>query len=272
MNIVYIVLLIFIACILLGNKSKRETFSQESLPNLYYINMKKSKERNSRFISRLEGKSLRLFNNVKRIDAITPLTLDRTRNIIPEKCKDNSRAEMSCSLSHLKAIHTAYHDNVEYALIMEDDMYFMVDPDWKEIIQSAPTDWEVLQLFTFYAYVYEEYNKSGTKWVEHVPRFMASTGAYIINRAAMERLLSQFIPDEYTIANWDDIQNITFKNVLSECNADYFLYKHLKTYVHTLVLFNAEGFDSEIHPEHLGYHNQSKEEINKIKDIQSASH
>ncbi|NDC57019.1 MAG: hypothetical protein EBZ69_09510 [Alphaproteobacteria bacterium] len=155
---------------------------------------------------------------------------------------------------------------------MEDDMYFMADPDWKEIIQSAPADWEILQLFTFYADVYQEYNKSGNKWVEHVPKFMASTGAYVINRTAMERLLSQFIPVEYTIANWDDIQNITFKNVLIECNADYFLYKHLKTYVHTLVLFNAEGFDSEIHPEHLGYHNQSKEEINKIKDIQSASH
>lgn len=233
-----------------------ENFEQNvnMLPHIFYINMNKSKDRNDRFIMRLKDKPYVL----RRIEAITPETLNNKLIKLPEHCKQTD-AELSCSLSHLKAIHVAYHTQLDYALIMEDDMYFIKNPDWEALINSAPKNWELLQLFTLNTDVY---NKIELTWDEH-ERKMYSTGAYVINRDGMEKLLEQFVP-EYKKENWDEISTINFENVLVECIADFFIYYHLKTYVYSDILFNTEGIDSEIHSEHLPFH---RDGINKINDI-----
>jgi glycosyl transferase family 25 len=224
--------------------------------------MEKSKDRNNRFRSRLHNTQYK----ITRIDAVTPKTLNNQVILIPEKCKQLTESEMSCSISHLKAIHTAYNANVDYALIMEDDI-FLVDStteiDWEYIIRSAPNDWEVLQLYTFDDNVYQT---KDVKWVKHEPKKMTSTGAYLISRDGMKKILQFFIPSHYTGQKWEDVDTINLLDVLIECNADYFIYYHLKTYVHSEVLFNAEGIDSEIHADHLPAHIESIKKINAIRE------
>ena len=74
-----------------------------------------------------------------------------------------SPGELGCSFSHLKAIHQAYLDGEDTALIVEDDIVMDDAPHWPEAIQDlvtkAPADWGVLQLWTnnpsFYKYVHQ---------------------------------------------------------------------------------------------------------------------
>ena len=251
--------MIIIMILYVLNFSFYENFEDVNMfPHIFYININKSKDRNNRFRSRLENTSYVL----RRIEAITPETLNNKVIRLPEHCKSLTNEELSCSLSHLKAIHTAYHAQLKYVLIMEDDIYFMKHPDWEVLINSAPRNWEVLQLFTLETDVY---NNDELIWEEH-RRNMYSAGAYVINLIGMEKLLKQFVP-EYKKENWDEISTINFENTLNivkVCVADIFIFTHVKTYVYSDILFNAEGIDSEIHSDHLSFHRTN---INKINEI-----
>ena len=255
-NINIIIIMIIIMILYVLRFSFYENFEDVNMfPHIFYININKSKDRNNRFRSRLENTPYVL----RRIEAITPETLNNKVIKLPEHCKSLTNEELSCSLSHLKAIHTAYHAKLKYALIMEDDIYFMKHPDWKALINSAPRNWEILQLFTFDTSVY---NKDELTWEEHEEN-MYSGGAYVINLIGMEKLLKQFVP-EYKKENWDEISTINFEDVLVECVADFFIYYHLKTYIYLDILFNTEGIDSEIHPGHLPSHREGIKRLNEV--------
>ena len=68
--------------------------------------------------------------------------------------------ELACSLSHLRAIATAWADGVQTALIVEDDISFEYLPAWPLSLQQlalrAPANWEILQLYTSRAKLYKE--------------------------------------------------------------------------------------------------------------------
>ena len=71
-----------------------------------------------------------------------------------------SPGEYGCTFSHLRAIHQAFVDGEQTALIVEDDIRFEDMPLWPETLQdivaAAPPDWDILQLWTnnptFYQY------------------------------------------------------------------------------------------------------------------------
>jgi GR25 family glycosyltransferase involved in LPS biosynthesis len=71
-----------------------------------------------------------------------------------------SPGEYGCTFSHLRAIHQAFIDGEQTALIVEDDIRFEDMPLWPETLQdvvaAAPPDWDILQLWTnnpsFYEY------------------------------------------------------------------------------------------------------------------------
>jgi GR25 family glycosyltransferase involved in LPS biosynthesis len=61
--------------------------------------------------------------------------------------------ELACVASHLLAIHSAVHDETvdpanPYALIVEDDVSFEMDVDFKTLAESAPKNFGILQLMT----------------------------------------------------------------------------------------------------------------------------
>ena len=234
---------------------------------LYYINLEKDIERKHRFLSNLENANCDL--DINRVEAIGIGDFKKYKFIRPLQCKKKMKwlvksnrvqdIEFCCLLSHIKAIHQAYLDGNEYALIMEDDMYFLRYPNWMEIIKSSPEDAEILQLYmsdgNFDIYGLKE------KWFKADG---ASTGSYIINKKGMERVLTNAIGTEYN-RDWSDIKIIDFATGNNSlCIADYYLWHNYNKYVYTSILFNTEGFDSTIHPQQLPQHNYAIEKINKL--------
>jgi len=235
-------------------------------PHIYYINLDKATERNRRFTSRLQSTGL----NATRVRGVTPVDLSRFTIKMPRQCSTNTQLEISCSISHLKAIHTAYHNTSnpdDLGLIMEDDIMFLRVPDWQELVRSAPADWDILQLYiinpAFIDIVYNRPNYGVNKdWMRHEYE-MTSCGAYLMSKRSMERLLRVFVP-EYKNPNWEAITQIDFTHVPSNCIADYFIYLYMKTYVYKKILVNEEGEDSYIHPDHLIGHKHAINRVNQL--------
>ena len=234
---------------------------------LYYINLEKDIERKQRFLSNLENANCDL--DVNRVEAIGIGDFKKYKFIRPLQCKKKMKwlvksnrvqdIEFCCLLSHIKAIHQAYLDGNEYALIMEDDMYYLRYPNWMELIKSFPDDAEMLQLYISTG-KFDHYG-SKEKWVKADG---ASCGAYIINRKVMERVLTNAIGTEYN-RDWSDIKVIDFATGnKSHCYSDAYLWHNYNKYVHTSILFNTEGFDSTIHPDHLPEHRYVIQKINKL--------
>lgn len=64
--------------------------------------------------------------------------------------KKNTKRELTVTSSHLRAIRAAIYANNSkpYALILEDDLQFAFDIDFKKLIENAPADFAMLQLIT----------------------------------------------------------------------------------------------------------------------------
>ena len=81
-----------------------------------------------------------------------------------EHCDKNGggmqSVEVASTLSHLKAVATAWADGVQTALIVEDDISFEYLSAWPLSLQQlalrAPANWEILQLYTSNWKLYEE--------------------------------------------------------------------------------------------------------------------
>ena len=202
-------------------------------PSTYYINLEKSEKRLNDM-----KKELRRFDlSAKRINAYdgrNAASFAKFQIRKSWKCYFTSDIEYAVTLSHLLAIATAYQNDDDVALILEDDMRILRLPTSK-LIRSAPIDWEVLQLsvtgrkaIRLYQGAYEYF----TKWE---PAF-THMGAYMINRRGMIKLLFAMAPD---ILRHRDLLSITFQKAdfritpvpfISSCVADYIIYRLLKTY------------------------------------------
>ena len=102
--------------------------------------------------------------------------------------------EFACLVSHIKAIRRAYSEGDNIAVIAEDDMRFHTEffDSFYEKVDTAPPDWEVLQLYTINPRIVSRLVKiHHSNFVRWYPQYW-STGAYIINRIGMQNLLETF--------------------------------------------------------------------------------
>jgi GR25 family glycosyltransferase involved in LPS biosynthesis len=205
--------------------------SQNStMMNIYYINLEKSKDRNERFLNDISDNNFNPF----RIDAVSPETLPEIKKSSNYKNSFLKKTEDACMASHFKAIHTAYHNNEEYALICEDDA-ILDNIDYRKLISTAPDDWEILQLHFFGTIYFTNkriqhlYNSRNVLWIS-TKNNLLSCGCYIINHKAMYRILSQFVVG-FENPNWNEIIALDYTSFNSICVADFLLYKFLNRYV-----------------------------------------
>jgi GR25 family glycosyltransferase involved in LPS biosynthesis len=232
---------------------------------VYWINLDRATKRKDLFIS----ENYQYFKTITRVSAIDGANLQKT-------VKHNSHfqlspAEIATAFSHLIAIETAFKDNCEYALILEDDnsvkpiITNSIDLD---AIPNTIKDWDVLQLLTSKPHVLKIFseiingNKFDDPYYQPVSdlwfpwkHWFNSAGAYIINRSSMKILVDTYLENGCMNLR-DHLYPV----------ADIIVFDRFRTYTSIYTMF--EEFDdnvSQIHPEHTPLHRIGKEIVRHTK-------
>lgn len=231
---------------------------------IYYINLDRHSDRRDFMESQKQLYGLSTMQRVPGVDA-RDLDMGRptfdlggwSRRVVVENgFKSFSPAEIACTLSHVKAIHTAFTRGDTVALIVEDDASFAAVPFWKtslsDILDKAPKGWGIVSIFSNTLTLLQRMIpfKSG----------MIGTGtvAYIISRSGMEDVLRNLTDTVLTIKQQQPIiLNVT---------ADYWIFRRTPFYIYTthrlIYTFNDQGdMNSTIHTDHTDIHIKNSKHI-----------
>lgn len=215
---------------------------------IYWINLNRSVERRKEMEKMLsdpvfEGIPNHRFSAVDGKNANIFAMVD-----FNPKFQNRTKIEYACLLSHLEVIRNFYEDPMkpEVALVLEDDICLDFKKYWnetiQEIIQNAPSDWEVIQLCYF-----------GVR-CEALPvkmyddqTVLYSTGAYLVNRKGAQKIANSYRNGKYEL-------NLDF-----DISADIYLFQVMKKYAYKypLFIFKSQN-DSTIHSEDVMCHEHSK--------------
>ena len=199
----------------------------------YYINLDRSKNR-KKFMETL-------YKDIIRIEAYDGKKLNEYNDIIlPEKYEESPNA-LACSLSHIKAIITAYKNGDKEALILEDDISNIYKNRWKksiqQIINEAPNDTECIKFHCNNLIKLREMIENKVlykKW--HVREW--GTQCYYVNKKAMTKIYNLFYKNNKINLN------IKLKNYLADYGT---IFQNLITYSYCRPLFINEIFNTTIH-------------------------
>jgi len=161
---------------------------------IYYINLNRSTERNTMILNTFKEYGI---TNYKRVEAI-----DGTLENFKDKYETElSNKHISCSLSHVKAIQSAYNDNCDYAIIMEDDCNFEY-LKYKKIpiidMFKKIDDCEILQLSFAWA-SFKELNLVSKNYniiKEYSKGYKPCACAYMINKNGMIKIIKSYLIDK----------------------------------------------------------------------------
>jgi GR25 family glycosyltransferase involved in LPS biosynthesis len=205
-----------------------------------------------------------------RVSAETPETIkDNAYNIIRNEESINSTTpeEISCILSHLKAIQQGYIDGDPYFCVLEDDLEF-INIDFQKILKYAEDaknknneDIEILQLYTSgHPVVIQLYNEHFLKNEIIIKRAESYPGAvyYMVSREGARKIL-----DKYVIS-----KNSYDLSYSSWTAADNIIYAAVNSYVLTYpVVVTDIQLGSTLHPEHLPNHEYCNNVIRHIWSV-----
>ena len=155
---------------------------------IYYINLERSKDRREY----MEKMYILPNYELTRIDAYDGNNLEKYNDIIlPKHTHSQNNYQLACSLSHIKAIITAYLNNEDSIFIMEDDISNEYSNQWlrsiEDIILDCPYENDCiifmcsnLESLKNMLIMENNYCKwSNDKWC---------TGCYYINRKGMKKI------------------------------------------------------------------------------------
>lgn len=184
---------------------------------IFVINLDRSPERWEHTQNLIQGMQW----PIKRIQAVDAKSLSKEiiQDVLDEKSFYKYRGrmpklgEIGCSLSHHKALTAFLETDLEYALILEDDLDF--SPALIEKIALSATKvshlWDVLALQLNHRGLPSQKalldKASGSHLVEYYGHIVES-GAYIVNRKAAHLYLAKFFPvmlpfDYYFTREWE---------------------------------------------------------------------
>lgn len=135
----------------------------------------------------------------------------------------NNLKELGCTTSHLTAMRKAVYSDSKsrYAIIIEDDVQFPFDVNWNLLAQSAPKDFQILQLFNSneatMSLTWKSYLKNNNDlWTSRNPKSFDfwSTCAYLIDRIAIKPIIDAIIFD---INGWTSFNIIAGLNMNPSC-------------------------------------------------------
>ncbi len=109
-----------------------------------------------------------------------------------------SMPEIGCSLSHINIYKRMVSNNVEQALIIEDDVMFDegVSNTFKNILKNIPDDWEIIQFYYHNCKDYEELSENIARFNSKKCLPNGSLG-YVIKKSAAVKMLGNVFPVRY---------------------------------------------------------------------------
>ena len=239
----------------------------------YWINLDRCADRMNYMEAQFHKKHIENY----RISAETPETI-KGYTIIrhQETLSTTTPEEVSCILSHLKAIQRGYDDGDDYFCVLEDDIEF-INIDFSKILKyiedahnkdKDKENIEVLQLYTSsHPVVIQLYNENflkdgagGTEII--VKRHEAYPGAvyYLVSREGARKIL-----DKYVMAATPNTYDLSHSNWTA---ADNLIYAAANSFVITYpVAITDITLGSTIHPEHLPNHEYCNNIIRHIWNV-----
>ena len=244
----------------------------------YWINMDKCVDRRKHMDSQFYINGI---ENI-RISAETPETIkvkDYTIIRNEESLASTTPEEVSCIISHLKAIQQGYDDGDAYFCVLEDDLRF-VNIDFGKILKyieevqnKNKEKVEILQLYTSsHPVVIQLYNEhflkrgscsSGSSGSSEViiKRTESYPGAvyYLVSREGARKIL-----DTYVLSK-NSRYDLSYSSWTA---ADNIIYIPVKSFVITYpVAVTDIAFGSSLHPEHLPNHESCNNIIRHIWSV-----
>lgn len=162
---------------------------------IYVINLDRSPQRREFMFNQFHDLNLNP-NMTHRVQGIDGRKLETYHFINKYRWyKWINHARLATTLSHLKAIRTAYLNGDEYAMIVEDDVSFILAPLWEvpliDKLNALPEDWEIYRMMTL-APLWKDGSLAYMK-----PRQKSwGAQAYIVNRKAMKKIVESCFTEE----------------------------------------------------------------------------
>jgi GR25 family glycosyltransferase involved in LPS biosynthesis len=230
----------------------------------YWININRCIDRKEFMENQFKQKNIDNF----RISAETPETII-DYNIIRNEDSINTTTpeEISCILSHLKAIEQGYNDGDPYFCILEDDLDF-ANIDFNKILyyveeaqNKTNENVEILQLYTSgHPVVIQLYNEHFLKDEVIIKRAESYPGAvyYLLSREGARKILDKYLLSKN---NYD----ISYSSWTA---ADNIIYAAVNSFVLTYpVVVTDIAYGSTLHPEHLPNHEYCNNIIRHIWNV-----
>ena len=191
---------------------------------IFWINLDRAEKRRNNMIENFKKYDLK----AERIDGIDG------NNINLEEYKKNyninekmNKYEVACAFSHIKAIKTCYEKNLDYALILEDDVtfdYFDYKKDTLKYLleELKKVNGECIQLCNIISRkLFSNYANSKKLLIK---TDFAGAQAYLITKSGMKKVIDNF---ENT-KNINVSEHIIFKIINNYITKPYFSYPFLK--------------------------------------------
>lgn len=192
---------------------------------IYWINLERCTDRKEKMRKQLNEFKI---NNQLCITAIDGNELDLSKF---ENKYNINKYEMACAMSHLKAIQTAYDNNLDYVIIMEDDCSFEYLKYQKISIKNLflmKPDCDILQLAICCR---QDHNENILKKKELLIKGHRDCAtAYMINRNGMKKII-----DNIDINNINLSEKIIYDNAISYyVSRPYFTYYYSNIFTTTI--------------------------------------
>ncbi|OUS41652.1 hypothetical protein BE221DRAFT_202263 [Ostreococcus tauri] len=224
---------------------------------IYWINLQSSADRHHLIKSHLDALAAKFEIRSERIVAVTEQEAVQnsdvfsgwfrfTKHVSYENHTQNiySFKELACLQSHLRALERAFVNGDDIAIIMEDDLLLREDfmHNFNRYVQHAPSDWNILQLYTLNEEVIRYFRKlRQTYYIKWFPEHW-STGAYIINRQGLSKVLR---------AAREMLKPSQRSGMDRVLVADEFLFIHAETYTSTFEAVRGCEMGSSIQHSHI---------------------
>jgi GR25 family glycosyltransferase involved in LPS biosynthesis len=232
---------------------------------VYWINLEESIDRRNKMISQFLSQGI----PNKRIDAIK-----------------HDKPLIGCCNSHIKAIHTAWIEGNEMAIICEDDVDFSNSATiftricnlLETLPESVKGDWDVLQI----QYTEPHFSKGLQTYIETfkvsndnsidglknriVKGYLYGAVAYLMNRKGMSKFLNMM-----TKLHTDDLNKYTITASFDHprAHSEELVYRYINSYMSVFPILNYLPLDSLINTSgHYFMANESNRTLaNQIRSI-----